>query len=108
MRLRTLVIARTGETPVSQATQPRHWRLAPASNLRTPDDIYIQNLSAIFTGPGFVARDGRRPTTNDCGFVVGRIDIGIDEASGNITSVAPDTRGTCDIIDGTDLIALPG
>src|SRR3954468_1167194 len=70
--------------------------------------MYIQNLSAIFTGSGFVAREGRPPTTNDCGFVVGPIDIGIDEASGNIPSVAPDTRGTCDIIDGTDLIALPG
>src|SRR5689334_6221860 len=70
--------------------------------------MLIQNLSAIFTGSGFAARQGRHPTTNDCGFLAGPIDIAIDDTSGNITSVAPDTRGSDDTIDGTDLVALPG
>jgi imidazolonepropionase len=70
--------------------------------------MLIQNLAAIFTGSGFVARDGRRPTTNDCGFVVGPIDIAIDDPGGNIKSVAPRASAGGDTIDGTDLIALPG
>src|SRR4051812_21785757 len=70
--------------------------------------MLIKNLSAIFRGSGFVARDGRRPTTNDCGFLVGPIDIAIDDSSGTITSVAPDAVGSGDEIDATNLIALPG
>jgi imidazolonepropionase len=69
--------------------------------------MLIRHLSGIFTGRGFVERDGRRPTDADCDYVAGPIDIHVD--GGTIARIGRDLS-TADepIIEGRDLVALPG
>lgn len=65
--------------------------------------MLIRNLRGLYTGKGFVERDGRRPCADDCGFVAGPVDLAIDDATGTISPQA-----AREVIDGSELVALPG
>jgi imidazolonepropionase len=68
--------------------------------------MLIRNLSGIFTGGGFVTRDGRRPTAADCGFIRGPVDLLIE--SGRIVEVGRDLTIATEVLDAAGQIALPG
>ncbi|HRK29610.1 MAG TPA: imidazolonepropionase [Tepidisphaeraceae bacterium] len=69
--------------------------------------MIIRNLSGIFTGEGFVQREGRRVRDDDCSFVAGPIDIAIDDR-GTISGVGRELASPGEVIDGAGMIALPG
>lgn len=62
----------------------------------------IGNLLGVFTGSGFVQRDGRRVRAEDAGFVTGPVDLAIDDR-GLITDSA-----SGESFDATGMLALPG
>lgn len=64
----------------------------------------IRNLAGIFTGEGFVRRDGRRVRDEDCSFARGPIDLFIDSDG----LVADATISSNEEFDGTNMLALPG
>lgn len=68
--------------------------------------MLIRNLSGIFTGDGFVRRDGRRPTAQDCGFRAGPIDLLLRR--GSLVEIGSGLSGDGPVIDGRGQIALPG
>jgi imidazolonepropionase len=70
--------------------------------------MLIRQLSGIFTGRGFVERDGRRPRDEDCGFVAGPIDLSIDDATGTVAQLGADLRAPGASIDGSGSIAISG
>lgn len=70
----------------------------------------IAGLAGIFTGSGFVERDGRRPSFEDCGFVTGPVDIRIDGEAGIVAQIGSDLEALAgeEVLDATGLVALPG
>ncbi|MCS7032834.1 MAG: imidazolonepropionase [Phycisphaerae bacterium] len=71
--------------------------------------MLIQNLAGLFDGSGFVRKQGRRPTPEDCGFRPGPLDVLIDPASGRIQRVERQIPpGSCFCLNGEGLVALPG
>ncbi|CAN5345076.1 imidazolonepropionase [soil metagenome] len=63
----------------------------------------ITNLLGVFSGSGFMQRDGRRAGAEDAGFVEGPLDLSIDDRSGLFTdSPAGET------FDAAGMLALPG
>jgi len=69
--------------------------------------MLIRNLEGIFTGEGFVRRDGRRVREEDCSFVAGPVDIAID-CTGSIQQIGSNLTADGAVFDGAGLIALPG
>jgi imidazolonepropionase len=51
--------------------------------------LQIANLAGLFTGEGFARKQGRRPQTEDCGYVPGPVDIVCSSESGTILEVSP-------------------
>jgi imidazolonepropionase len=71
--------------------------------------MLIQNLAGLFDGSGFVKKQGRKPTADDCGFRFGPVDVFIDQTSGRVREVGANLRGgSFARVDGTGLVALPG
>lgn len=66
--------------------------------------MHIRNLAGIFTGEGFIQRDGRRVRDEDCSFARGPIDLFIDSDG----LVADATISSDEEFDGTNMLALPG
>jgi imidazolonepropionase len=62
----------------------------------------ITNLLAMFSGSGFVQRDGRRVRAEDAGFVAGPVDLSIDDCGLLGDSASGET------FDATGMLALPG
>lgn len=50
--------------------------------------LHIANLRGVFTGDGFARKQGRRPQTEDCGYVPGPVDIVCSSESGRIIEVS--------------------
>jgi imidazolonepropionase len=75
--------------------------------------MLLRDLSGIFTGEGFVRRDGRRVGDADCGFVPGPVDLSIDDETGNVVAVGRRLPGDGSALDGPTIdgrgrVALPG
>ncbi len=74
--------------------------------------LRIANLTGVFTGDGFVRKQGRRPTAEDCGFRSGPIDILCDPDRGTIVAVGPAVANPAaakeDVLDGSGLFATAG
>jgi len=72
----------------------------------------LKNLAGVFTNKGLVAKSGRRPHAEDCGFVRGPVDILIDNLSGILLSLVPSTSlkplSAIRKIDASGLVATPG
>lgn len=68
----------------------------------------IQKLAGIFTGEGFAAKDGRRVSRDDLGWIEGPIDIEWDEESGLIRSIQKNGPADASTVDGEGLIATAG
>jgi len=74
--------------------------------------LLIQNLSALFTGEGLIAKDGRRPNIDDLGYIQGPINIEVNLESGRIAHIAAQTvknissaDSATRVIDGSGLFA---
>lgn len=74
--------------------------------------LRIQNLAALYTGEGFLRKQGRRPCVEDTGFRLGPMDIVCDSTTGRIVDVAPTRNaphaGIDSNLDGTGLVATAG
>ena len=68
--------------------------------------MLIRGLTGLLTGEGFVLRDGRRVSTDDCGFVGGPVDIAID--GGVVRQIGKNLDASDPVIDGRGRLALPG
>lgn len=72
--------------------------------------LRIKNLAGVFTGEGFVTKQGRYPKTEDCGFHAGPIDICCDDR-GRIEAITRTTtisHSNAELFDGTGLVATAG
>lgn len=71
--------------------------------------LRIANLTGVFTGEGFVRKQGRRPTAEDCGFRSGPLDILCDPERGTIVALGPAVANPSvakeDVLDGSGLFA---
>ncbi len=71
--------------------------------------LRIANLRAVFTGEGFAKKQGRRPSSEDCGFREGPLDLICCPDSGRIIDLVGTRHGSSfpitETIDGSGLFA---
>lgn len=72
--------------------------------------VVIKGLRGVFTCTGFVAKGGRWPQLEDAGFLPGPIDIRFDGAYGSLVEMGAylQCSNQDHVVDGTDLVAMPG
>ena len=71
--------------------------------------LLIHNLAGVFTGAGFVKKQGRQPTAEDCGFIRGPVDIVCND-QGRIEGIERSVQTPLEVerINGTGLFATAG